>query len=225
MQYASIIWDWFTLWLGQYACDFSTWIHHTALFAVQFFYHVVRFFTLDLPRVLWLIYDGFAGYGWNIVGIYHKIKLTFEDWWTKVVTIFKDLWDNVYTLIYHWYNKIRIYVISWYDKAGELFDRWWTKATQLLVDWWGLVYQWFVDWCKWFIDFYTEHKLKVVYLFTEAWEKIWWFVYTRWEIIFYDWENNIAGWVTFIDDPAQALWDWLEPRLAELTEDFLYRIW
>lgn len=219
------VWAWLSTHLGYFGVSFAQWIQSTATIAGKFFWQIYFFFTEHIPRILWLIYDGFAGYGWDILGIYSRIRLAFDTWWTRTLRFIKDWYYAAIDYFDLWRFKLRTFALHWWARANELYETLWSRIGKVLREWWSLVYKWFNDWCRFFVDLFEEHKEKIIYCLTEGWPRVWWFVYTRFTLIFQDFENHIEGWTIFISDPAQAIWDWLEPRAQELVADFLARLW
>jgi hypothetical protein len=84
----------------------------------------------------------------------------------------------------------------------------------LIFDWWDNVY-----------TVFELHPEKILYLLTDGWLRYVWLVIDRWEDLYGVIEEHLEGWRTFVDDPAQALWEWIEPKLQRLAAEFLVKVW
>jgi len=203
-------WDWLILTL-QYAAHFAgkAWYLFFAWWEAVYWLFINAYYHL---------YYGY--YRWK-----ERIYALFDDLWTRVWKLFTELWFPLKHVIVDWYSRIREYCYEWYDKARQILLLWYERLQQVFEEWWTLIYKWFTDWCAFFIDLFETHREKIIYCLTDGWPHVWWFVYTRFELLFQDFENHIEGWTMFVSDPAQALWDWFVPRATELVSNFLAEQW
>lgn len=217
--------DWLEHWTSALAISAWDWLIRTIQFAADW-YHKAWILFYSWWGVVEFYVLGFMQLAQRAINWWlEKIHNLFEHWWTRIQQFFEDWWGRATTLYADWWSKLTELLIQWWDRLWQLLDSWWTRYLKVFGDWWELITKWFEDWCVFFVDLFEEHREKIVYCLTEGWPKVWWFVHDRFELIFQDFENNIEGWGMFVSDPAQAIWDWVEPRIEELTADFLSRVW
>jgi hypothetical protein len=217
--------NWLAHWLGQVGCSVSEFLWNAGRLAHEFFDTLYYYCTDMLPRLAWLAYDAFAvgeyiieGIAWRLhklfEALWERVTSLFEEWWGKVSWFFTELWERAVKLLDFWWGNVT-----------HLLIEWWSYFTLLFDDWWTLVFEWFNEWADYFIWLFDEHKDKIAYILTDGWIRLVWLIIDRFEDLFAVFEGYIEGWQTFIDDPAQAIWNWFEPRAQELVAEFLARIW
>lgn len=217
--------DWLERWTGQLAISAYDWLIRTIQFAAHWYdrawylyyswwwtleFYILTFKELAQRAINWWL---------------EKIYSLFDDLWSKIQTLLVDWWDRVWTILNDWWVRYLKFFGDWWDRVNQVLDDWWLRFLKLFEDWWELATRWFEDWCQFFVNLFEEHREKIIYCLTDGWPRVWWFVYERFELLFEDIENHVEGWTMFIDDPAQALWDWFEPRATELVANFLASVW
>lgn len=219
------VWHWLDRLLGQFGSTFMHVIEWTGIMTSQFFWIVITFFRDWLPKVLYLLVDGYKSAEYFIIGIRRNIKKALDDLWPRTNKLISTWWPRIEKVFSPLWTRVLDYLQEWFLIAKRYFMEWLWKALRVFVTWWEWVYKWFDEWCPFFVKLFEKHKKKILYCLTDGWPHVWWFIWQRWFTIFPVIENWIEGWETFIQDPAQAIWDWFEPRALEIVEDFLYKVW
>lgn len=154
-----------------------------------------------------------------------KLRLFFDRLYLTIYSLGTSLWEAVFWLftdriqallyiIRDKYTTLSHLIYTFGQWVGTWADTWFRRIDYLVSGWWETIETVF--------EFHPE---KLLYLVTTGWLKYCWYVIDRWEDLFGIVEEHLEGWRTFVDDPAQALWDWVEPRLQELTAAFLVKVW
>lgn len=217
--------QWLEYWTGIHLISALDWLLRTIEFAGKWYRKAWMFFY-----VWWMLahflFTKFLSLSYrHIIDWPGKIIAIFSDWWARIYDFFVNLYERIEDVFIRYYRRLRDYLIFLYWKAQRILVLWYDRVHQVFYDWWTLVSKWFQDWCRFFVNLFEQHREKIIYCLTEGWPKAWWFIYTRFALIFQDFENHIEGWTMFISDPAQAIWDWFEPRAIELVASFLASIW
>jgi hypothetical protein len=125
--------------------------------------------------------------------------------------------DHIHDLLYYLESGLRsvqLWVEAWNIWFGDVGTSIFVNLYMLLFDWWESIYT----------VFYL-HPQKILYVLTDGWLRYVWLVIDRWEDLYGVIEEHLAGWRTFAEDPAQALWSWIEPKLQQLAAEFLVKVW
>lgn len=212
-------------WLGNFGISVFDWLSHTAQFASQMWWAAV-IFLIELPiNILHLITSGWSFLGREGVGIWGQILYlceeifdfldhAYREWRVKLLDLLETLWTRVIWLLR-----------TAYLAAVDLLETLYANAVWVLREVWGAVWDWFANWYAYVISLLRDHGRQIYWVLTEGWPWVIWFLITRSRTIFGILETWIEGWDTFVTDPAQAIWDWVTPRLTELVSEFLQLIW
>jgi len=195
--------EWISYWTAAWAISAVEWLQRTTQYAGQFFFKSVTLFETWFGSISWWVSE--------------RIRYAVDFEQTLLIKLYELLmvsWEKAKKLWTDWYSRIMYLAVHWYSRISKLCTGWW--------EW---VEEWFDGWVQFLVPLMEEHKEKILYGLTEGWPKVWWFINDRWVTLFGTIEGHIDGWQTFVDDPAQALWDWVEPKLQELTAGFLVRLW
>ena len=195
--------DWLSYWTGKWAISAVQWLQRTTQFAGQMYFNAVY--------VLGYWYGAIKFYSLE----YIRYAVSFEG--SLIVKLHELLMVN-------WERAQKLWTV-WYSRIMYLAVHWYSKISKIVTGWWEWVEEWFNGWVQFLVPLLEEHKTKILYGLTEGWPKVWWFINDRWVTLFGTIEGHIEGWQTFVDDPAQAIWDWVEPRLQELGAGWLVKLW
>lgn len=195
--------EWISYWTGAWAISAVEWLQRTTQYAGDFFFKSWELYRNMYGTLLWLVTTGVrVALEWSIAWA-DKARELFEFRYMFVTDLMVDL----------------------FEKLVKVCRDWWTRETRVFTTWWEWVNEWFNGWVQFLVPLLEDHKVKILYGLTDGWPKVWWFINDRWTTLFGSIEGHIGGWETFVDDPAQAIWDWVEPRLQELGAKFLVKVW
>ncbi len=218
-------WDWLSSILGVFGLFPGEWLHRTGKLVSDWWSAAGFLFESWFTRIAMLVTDGFSGGFEVIVGFWYKINLLFEEYWLRIREFLDDFWEKAVLLFTRYWYHLVAFVVNWYEKARTLFEPWWYRIESVFSRWWSLVFRWFSEFCGPIIVLWYNHKEKVLYILIDGWTRVVWFVIDRFEIVFGAIENHLDGWAMFASNPAQALWDWVEPQLRVLVARFLEAEW
>lgn len=195
--------EWLDYWTGVWGIRAVQWIQYTAQWAGRWATKARLLYDDMWARLSWLVED------------YARVAV---DW--------SGAWANRARELFGWrYRNINELMVNLFDKIFVVTGDWWSHLKTLSKDWWFWEREWFQFSGPVLIPLFEDHKTKIVFGLTEGWPKVWWFINDRWVTLFGTIEGHIEGWQTFVDDPAQALWDWVEPKLQGLGAGWLVKLW
>jgi len=195
--------DWITYWTAVWTISAVEWLQRTTQFAGQMFFNAIYVLGQWFGAIRFYVLE------------YIRYAVEFKG--TLIIKLHELLmvnWEKAQKLWGEWYDPLYRLIVTWSKKIYYFFE-----------NWWKWVEEWFDGWVQFLVPLLEEHKVKILYSLTEGWPKVWWFINDRWVTLFGTIEGHIEGWQTFVDDPAQALWEWVEPKLQELTAGWLVRLW
>jgi len=222
------IWDvinWMGRTLGVVGCEVGEFLTHGGMLAHSYFETLVLFCTSWFAKIVYLIVDGYGTAEYIIFGIRSRITKILDTLWERTDRLIDTWWDRIQWILDTIWTPIEALFGPWWARVEAIFGPWWVRVSAIVDDWWILIDDWFTNWCRFFVDLFNTHKTKIIYCLTDGWPKVLWFIMDRFDLIFDALERHTEGWKLFVEDPAQALWEWVEPELQELTAKFLVRLW
>lgn len=202
MSFQDII-DFFVSIIGTITVGFYDWVQRTAYTVADAWFLVKEWIDdwIWQARLLFdTLYLKIADLG---LSLFESVKWLFTDRIEALLYIIRDQYTTLSMIIYEFQRSVGFGLATWLGKLQRVTTDWWSTISTI----------------------FDIHPDKIIYLVTDGWLRYWWFVVERWEDIFGVIEGHIAGWQTFVDDPAQALWDWIEPDVRKLVANFMVRIW
>lgn len=154
-----------------------------------------------------------------------RLRETFEWRYLSLIEIADRLFPRFELLHDTIYFKIQRTFVEWWTRLSYVFENWWARVERVFLTFWEAINAFITGWIVWIVWFLDENDDKIIYIFTEGWRKVWWGIAERFDLLFSLIENWIEGWETFVDDPAQAIWDWFVVRGQELIATWLVKIW
>lgn len=195
--------EWVEYWTVRWGLTGPGWLARTAEWAGAWYVKAVKLYTSIWGRLDNLTTS--QTYNWIQAAI-------------KLVQTLNDVWGNRYA----WFQDLYVNLVT---RWRQTFVDWWDRLVVILDTKWTWVEAWFTDWVEYGTWLFDNHKLKINYVFETDWKKLWWVIGERFEDLHNVFEFNLVGWKVFIDDPGQAIWDWLKPRLQQLVAEFLVELW
>jgi hypothetical protein len=195
--------DWVAFWTVAWGITAVQWLQHTTEWAGTMFLK-----ARELYNTLWGRLSDLAS-----VTVYNRILAA-----NALAAKIGEVWGYGY----FWVEEVFHELIF---KLRQVTVLWWTRLVFLFNTMWAAVDEWWTDWVAYATWLFKNHKLKINLLFVDDWLRVVWLVVDRFEDLHGIIESHLNGWRTFIDDPAQALWDWVKPKLQNLVATYLVELW
>lgn len=195
--------DWITYWTTAWGLTAAGWLARTTQWAGDWYIRAVALYTRMWGRLVNL--TDFFQYNWIQAAI-------------KLVQAVNDVWGNRF----FWLQDLYVNLVT---RWRQTFVDWWYRLVEVFDTNWSWVHKWYTDWVKYVTWLFDNYKERIHYALVTDWPKLWWLIAERFEDLHNIFEFHLPGWKTFIDDPGQAIWDWLKPRLQGLVSEFLVEIW
>jgi hypothetical protein len=180
-----------------------TWVNRTAYIVAEPWFRVQK-----------LISDWIYQIEWFFDEVAERVEVLSVSLFQGVRWLLVDKINELLYYLEHGIYSVKFWIESWGVWFGESPSIFFVNAYMLLYDWWESVRT----------VFYV-HPEKILYVLTDGWLRYVWLVIDRWEDLYGVIEEHLEGWRTFVEDPAQALWSWIEPKLQQLAAEFLVKVW